>query len=178
MAYREPEGRPMNMKFLSSLQSMPLKDRQRLLALGLVLLALMLWTWQLSPAFKTLRDMPAQLAQLQDQTQKLKLMQAQAQALQKSPRVQAKDARMLLQKVATENLDNGARLNIEGTRATLTISSVSAESLAQFLALARTQAQALPIEAQLQKFTDAGAPKTNTPADLWRGTLILSLPGG
>jgi len=178
MAYREPEGRPMNMKFLSSLQSMPLKDRQRLLALGLVLLALMLWTWQLSPAFKTLRDMPAQLAQLQDQTQKLKLMQEQAQALQKSPRVQAKDARTLLQKVATENLDNGARLNIEGTRATLTISRVSAESLAQFLALARTQAQALPIEAQLQKFTDAGAPKTNTPADLWRGTLILSLPGG
>jgi general secretion pathway protein M len=168
----------MSMKFLSSLQSLPPKDRQRLLALALVLLALILWTWQISPALKTLRDMPAQLAQLQDQTQQLKLMQAQAQALQKSPRIQAKDARTLLQKVATENLDNGARLNIEGSRATLTISRVSAESLAQFLALARTQAQALPIEAQLQKFTDAGATKTNTPADLWRGTLILSLPGG
>ena len=168
----------MSMKFLSSLQSMPLKDRQRLLALGLVLLALMLWTWQISPALKTLRDMPAQLAQLQDQTQKLKLMQAQAHALQKSPRVQAKDARTLLQKVATDHLGNGARINIEGTRATLTLSRVSAESLAQFLALARTQAQALPIEAQLQKFTDAGATKTNTPTDLWRGTLILSLPGG
>jgi general secretion pathway protein M len=168
----------MSMKFLSSLQSLPPKDRQRLLALALVLLALILWTWQISPALKTLRDMPAQLAKLQDQTQQLKLMQAQAQALQKSPRVQAKDARTLLQKVATENLDNGARLNIEGSRATLTISRVSAESLAQFLALARTQAQALPIEAQLQKFTDAGATKTNTPADLWRGTLILSLPGG
>jgi general secretion pathway protein M len=168
----------MSMKFLSSLQSLPPKDRQRLLALALVLLALILWTWQISPALQTLRDMPDQLAQLQDQTQQLKLMQAQAQALQKSPRVQAKDARTLLQKVATENLDNGARLNIEGSRATLTISRVSAESLAQFLALARTQAQALPIEAQLQKFTDAGATKTNTPADLWRGTLILSLPGG
>lgn len=168
----------MSMKFLSSLQSLPPKDRQRLLALALVLLALILWTWQISPALKTLRDMPAQLAQLQDQTQQLKFMQAQAQALQKSPRIQAKDARTLLQKVATENLDNGARLNIEGSRATLTISRVSAESLAQFLALARTQAQALPIEAQLQKFTDAGATKTNTPADLWRGTLILSLPGG
>jgi general secretion pathway protein M len=168
----------MSMKFLSSLQSLPPKDRQRLLALALVLLSLILWTWQISPALKTLRDMPAQLAQLQDQTQQLKLMQAQAQALQKSPRVQAKDARTLLQKVATENLDNGARLNIEGSRATLTISRVSAESLAQFLALARTQAQALPIEAQLQKLTDAGATKTNTPADLWRGTLILSLPGG
>jgi general secretion pathway protein M len=105
-------------------------------------------------------------------------MQAQAQALQKSPRLQVNEARSLLQKVATETLGNGARLNIEGTRATLTLSRVSADSLAQFLALSRTQAQALPIEAQLQKFTEPGAPKTSTPSELWRGALILSLPGG
>jgi general secretion pathway protein M len=168
----------MSMKFLSSLQTMPQRDRQRLLALGVVLLVLMLWSWNLSPALNTLREMPSQLAQLQDQTQKLRLMQAQAQALQKSPRLQVNEARSLLQKVATETLGNGARLNIEGTRATLTLSRVSADSLAQFLALSRTQAQALPIEAQLQKFTEPGAPKTSTPSELWRGALILSLPGG
>jgi general secretion pathway protein M len=84
----------------------------------------------------------------------------------------------MLQKAAAETLGNGARLNIEGTRATLTLSSVSAESMAQFLALARTQAQALPIEAQLQKFTEPAASKTANPSDLWRGALILSLPGG
>jgi hypothetical protein len=50
--------------------------------------------------------------------------------------------------------------------------------MAQFLALARTQAQALPIEAQLQNFTEPAASKTANPSDLWRGALILSLPGG
>jgi general secretion pathway protein M len=168
----------MSFQFLNRFQGLPQKDRQRLLALGLVLLALMLWTWCLAPALKTLREMPPKLAQLQDQTQSLKRMQAQAQALQKSPRLQTSDARSVLQKVSAETLGSGARLSIEGTRATLTLSRVSAESMAQFLALARTQAQSLPIEAQLHKFTDAGASKANSPPELWRGSLILSLPGG
>ncbi len=60
-------------------------------------------------------------------------------------------------------------LNLEASRATLTLNNVSAEALAQFLAAARTQAQAMPIEAKLQKN------KTGT-VEVWRGTLILSLP--
>ena len=168
----------MSMKYLSSFQALPQKDRQRLVALGLVLLALMLWTWNLSPALKTLREVPLQLTQLQDQTQKLKLMQAQAQAFQKSPRLPTREAGLLLQKAAAETLASGARLNIEGTRATLTLSSVSAESLAQFLAVVRTQAQVLPIEAHLQKFSDPAATQKTAAPELWRGTMVLSLPGG
>jgi general secretion pathway protein M len=168
----------MSMKYLSSFQALPQKDRQRLVALGLVLLALMLWTWNLAPALKTLREVPLQLTQLQDQTQKLKLMQAQAQAFQKSPRLPTREASLLLQKAAAETLASGARLNIEGTRATLTLSSVSAESLAQFLAVVRTQAQVLPIEAHLQKFSDPAATQKTAAPELWRGTMVLSLPGG
>ena len=168
----------MSMKYLSSFQALPQKDRQRLVALGLVLLALMLWTWNLAPALKTLREVPLQLTQLQDQTQKLKLMQAQAQAFQKSPRLPTREAGLLLQKAAAETLASGARLNIEGTRATLTLSSVSAESLAQFLAVVRTQAQDLPIEAHLQKFSDPAATQKTAAPELWRGTMVLSLPGG
>lgn len=167
----------MSMKYLSSFQALPQKDRQRLVALGLVLLALMLWTWNLAPALKTLREVPLQLTQLQDQTQKLKLMQAQAQAFQKSPRLPTREAGLLLQKAAAETLASGARLNIEGTRATLTLSSVSAESLAQFLAVVRTQAQVLPIEAHLQKFSDPAATQKTAAPELWRGTMVLSLPG-
>jgi len=168
----------MSMKYLSNFQALPQKDRQRLVALGLVLLALMLWTWNLAPALKTLREVPLQLTQLQDQTQKLKLMQAQAQAFQKSPRLPTREAGLLLQKAAAETLASGARLNIEGTRATLTLSSVSAESLAQFLAVVRTQAQVLPIEAHLQKFSDPAATQKTAAPELWRGTMVLSLPGG
>ena len=75
------------MKLLTIFQALPEKDRQRLLGLAAVFLALMLWTWNLAPALKTLREVPLQLSQLDAQTQQLKAMQTQAQTLQKSPRI-------------------------------------------------------------------------------------------
>jgi len=166
------------MKLLNSFQALPEKDRQRLWGLGALFLALMLWTWNLAPALKTLREVPVQLAQLDAQTQQLKAMQAQVQTLQKSPRIKTNEASTLLQQAATERLGAGARLNMEGSRATLTLSGVSADSLAQFLSVARTQSQAMPIEAHLQKYTGSGAATKDNHKELWRGALILSLPGG
>ena len=177
MAHRGHEGRVLSMKFLNTFQALPDKDRQRLLVLASVFLSLMLWTWNLAPALKTLREVPPQLSQLDAQTQQLKAMQAQAQTLQKSPRIKSNEAASLLQNAASEVLGNGARLNIEGTRATLTLSGVSADSLAQFVALARTQSQTMPIEAHLQKFSASGSASKDS-KELWRGALILSLPGG
>ena len=165
------------MKFFNTLQALPEKDRQRLWVLAAIFLALMLWTWNLAPALKTLREVPVQLSQLDAQTQQLKAMQAQAQALQKSPRIKPNEASRLLQNAAAEMLGGGARLNFEGSRATLTLSGVSADSLTQFLAAARTQSQAMPIEAHLQKFSASGAANKDS-KELWRGALILSLPGG
>ena len=177
MAHCGPEGGALSMKFFNTLQALPKKDRQRLGGLAAVFMALMLWTWNLAPALKTLREVPLQLTQLDAQTQQLKAMQAQAQTLQKSPRIKPNEAASLLQKAASEVLGNGARLNIEGSRATLTLSGVSADSLAQFVALARTQSQAMPIEAHLQKFSASGSASKDS-KELWRGALILSLPGG
>jgi general secretion pathway protein M len=167
----------VSMKFLNSFQALPEKDRQRLLGLGVLLVVLLLWTWNLAPALKTLREVPVQLTQLDAQTQQLKAMQAQVQTLQKSPRIKINEATTLLQQAASERLGAGARLNMEGSRATLTLSGVSADSLAQFLSVARTQSQAMPIEAHLQKYTSAGAANKDN-KELWRGALILSLPGG
>ena len=177
MAHRGLEGRVLSMKFFNIFQALPEKDRQRLLILAAVFLALMLWTWNLAPALKTLREVPLQLSQLDGQTQQLKAMQTQVQTLQKSPRIKSNEASSLLQKTASDVLGSGARLNIEGSRVTLTLSGVSADSLAQFVALARTQSQAMPIEAHLQKFSAAGSPNKDR-QELWRGALILSLPGG
>lgn len=177
MAHRGHEGRVLSMKFLNIFQALPDKDRQRLLVLAAVFLALMLWTWNLAPALKILREVPLQLSQLDTQTQQLKAMQAQAQALQKSPRIKPNEASRLLQNAAAEMLGGGARLNLESSRATLTLSGVSADSLTQFLAVARTQSQAMPIEAHLQKFSASGSANKDS-KELWRGALILSLPGG
>jgi general secretion pathway protein M len=121
---------------------------------------------------KTLREVPPQVARLDGQTQTLKTLQTQAQALQKSPRLNASDATSLLQQSSRELLGTGAQLTIQGARASLTLTGVSADNLAQFLATARTQSHALPIEAHLQKFTGTGA----NAKELWRGAIILNLP--
>ena len=151
------------------IQSLPEKDRKLIQYLALALAFSLLWFWNIAPALKTYQEAPLQLAQLERQTENLKALQAQALALQKAPRVKVQNVGAVLQQSLTEILGNSAKLNLEASRATLTLNNVSAEALAQFLAAARTQAQAMPIEAKLQKN------KTGT-VEVWRGTLILSLP--
>ena len=155
----------MSFEFLKAFKQAPDKDRLRLQWAAVVLGAILLWTFGLAPALQTLRDVPPQLTQLAAQTQTLKAMQAQAQALQNSPRLSPVDAAALLQQSVSDVLGSGARMTTEGTRVTLTLSGVSADNLAQFLAMARSKSHALPIEARLQKAKE-----------LWRGTLVLNLP--
>jgi len=165
MAHHACEGDAMSFEFLKAFKQVPDKDRLRLQWAAVVLGAILLWTFGLAPALQTLRDVPPQLTQLAAQTQTLKAMQAQAQALQNSPRLSPVDAAALLQQSVSDVLGSGARMTTEGTRVTLTLSGVSADNLAQFLAMARSKSHALPIEAHLQKAKE-----------LWRGTLVLNLP--
>lgn len=151
------------------IQSLPEKDRKLIQYLALALVFSLLWFWNIAPALKTYQEAPNQLAQLERQTENLKALQAQALALQKAPRVKVQNVGAVLQQSSTEILGNSTKLNLEASRATLTLNNVSPEALAQFLAVARAQAHAMPIEAKLQKN------KTGT-VEVWRGTLILSLP--
>lgn len=160
----------MNQALIQAFKNLPDTDRQKLKWLALFLGVILLWTFNLAPALKTWRETPQQLEALELQTQRLKQMQAQAQTLQKAPRLSTADAGASLVQRAAEVLGSGARLNIEGARATLTLTGVSADSLAQFLASARTQALALPIEAHLQKSKGKAA------QPVWQGTVVLSLP--
>jgi hypothetical protein len=116
----------------SHLQALPEKDRTRIQLLGLVFIGILLWFGNIAPAWKAYQEAPLQLAQLEKQTESLKALQAQAIPLQKAPRIKVQDATALLQQSTTEILGNGAKLNLEATRATLTLTSVSAEGLAQF----------------------------------------------
>jgi general secretion pathway protein M len=159
----------MNSEWLKRLMALPDKDRQRLKYLALGLFLSLLWFWNIAPALKTYREAPQQLAQLELQSHYLKSLQTQAVALQKAPRMNAQNASAALQQTATEILGSSAKLNVEAGRATLNLTPTSADTLAQFLASARVKAYALPVEAQLQKTKTADQ-------ELWRGTLILSLP--
>jgi len=159
----------MNSEWLKRLMALPDKDRQRMKYLALGLFLSLLWFWNIAPALKTYREAPQQLAQLELQSHYLKSLQTQAVALQKAPRMNAQNASAALQQTATEILGSSAKLNVETGRATLNLTPTSADTLAQFLASARIKAYALPVEAQLQKTKTADQ-------ELWRGTLILSLP--
>lgn len=159
----------MMTKWRSMFQALPDKDRQRLQYLAAAMLCTLLWFLNISPALQTYQQAPLQLARLEQQSETLKALQLQAMALQKAPRIKAQDASAVLPQIMASTLGSGAKLNLEATRATFQVSSVSAEALAQFLEAARNQAHALPTEAHLQKF------KAGT-QDKWRGTLILNLP--
>jgi len=159
----------MNSEWQKRLMALPDKDRQRMKYLALGLFLSLLWFWNIAPALKTYREAPQQLAQLELQSHYLKSLQTQAVALQKAPRMNAQNASAALQQTATEILGSSAKLNVEAGRATLNLTPTAADTLAQFLASARIKAYALPVEAQLQKTKTADQ-------ELWRGTLILSLP--
>ena len=160
---------------------------QTLLRWGAALvMAASVWWLMVAPALRTLREAPAQQAALDAQWQQLKELQAQAQSLQQQPRMGQTEALRALQKASTELLGTSAQVQTVGDRSTVTLKAVPAEALALWLAQARMQARAVPVQAQLQR--SAGADKampgpatasanpSNLAAPAWSGSVVLSLP--
>lgn len=145
-----------------------LAPREKLLsaaAAGLVLLALLWWV-VLGPALAVLRTADAQHRALDAQLQRMRGLQAQAQALQSQPRQSHDESLRLLETSVRQRLGTSARMQIAGDRVTLTLTATPADALAQWLTQARVNARALPSEARL----------TRNPAGAWDGTLVLTLP--
>ena len=165
---------------------------QRLLSFGAVLLAMaVMWWLALAPALRTVREAPAQQAALDAQWQELKDLQAQAQSLQQQPRMTQAEALRALQNSTTQLLGNSAQIQTLGERSTVTLKAVPAPALASWLAQVRTQARAVPVQAQLLRSAadkvTAGPegkatnpPSANAPsmpnAIMWSGSVVLSLP--
>jgi general secretion pathway protein M len=167
-----------------------------LLGVGaLVLLLAGLWGLALAPALRTWQEAPAQQARLDAQTQTLQRLQAQAKSLQKSTLISRNESVQWLEK-STSELGSGAKISVQGERATLSLEAAPPEAVARWLTSARERALALPIQAQLQHSTGANglpakgknkpdnttginntAPNSSGPnAVLLRGTVVLRLP--
>ena len=146
---------------------------RRSIALAAAVLALaLLWWLALAPALATLRAAPAQRADLQAQAQQMQRWQREAEALQAQPRLARDTAVAALEAATRQRLGSAAQLSVAGERAQLTLKSVSAQDLADWLADVRASARAVPLDARLSRSGDAapGAPVH------WSGTLSLSLP--
>ncbi|MES2608654.1 MAG: type II secretion system protein GspM [Pseudomonadota bacterium] len=119
-------------------------------AAALVGLALVWWVG-ISPALQTLRTAPKRHAELDTQLQRMRSLQAEAQQLQATPRSSTGDATGALRNGLTQRMGTAAQLNVAGDRATVTLKAAPADALAQWLALARSNARAVPIEARLTR---------------------------
>ena len=148
------------------------------LALGLLALALV-WSVGVAPAWRQMQQGQAQTQALQTQWQSLQALQAQVGALKGQSRVRPDDAARLLQ-TSVATLGPSASLVVNGDMATVQIKGASAAALSTWLAQARTQAQALPVQARLSRLgttsptgTTGNLGAANTP-----GTSLAVAPVG
>lgn len=147
-------------------QGLGARDR-RLAALAAALVgAFLVWTFAVQPAWRTLRDAPAQRDALDLQLQEMRALAAEVQQLRGAPALSTDQSAAAL-RAASERLGPKARLSLQGDRAVLTLNGVSSGQLREWLAEARAGARARPVEAQLSR----GAQGFN-------GSVVLSLGGG
>lgn len=144
----------------------PREQRSLTLAAWVVLLAVV-WGLLLAPALRTLKSVEAQRTALNAELERMQALQLRATQLQAKPAVAPQDSVKALQ-AAVAALGTSARLQLLGEQATLTLTQVDAQSLAQWLS-PKTSAGIAPAEAQLQR--DTGTTKA-----LWSGTLVFRLP--
>ena len=134
-------------------------------AVAVVAIALV-WMLLLGPALSTLNSAEQQRRALDTQLQRMRSLQAQAQALQSQPKQGGEEALRLLDLSVRQRLGTTARMATMGDRVTLTLTGTQPDALAQWLTQARVNARALPGEAHLLRNSSG----------LWEGTVVLTLP--
>jgi len=185
------------MKWLESLEARwqawwpelePREQRLILIAATVIVLAFVWWV-ALAPALRTLSAAPAEHARLDAQLQQMTALQTQAKALQSQPRASREDAMRALETSVRQNLGPNAQIQNAGAAENVTIAvrNAPADSLAQLLTQARSNARAVPREVHLTRSTQQQqnaaptpgqppAPVSGPPRVRWDGTLVMSLP--
>ena len=142
------------------------RDRRLALLALAVIGAFLVWTVAIQPAWRTLRDAPAQRDLLDLQLQEMRALATEAQQLRNAPALSTEQSAIAL-RAASERLGPKARLSVQGDRAVLTLNGVSSAQLREWLAEARAGARARPVEAQLSR----GAQGFN-------GSVVLTIGAG
>jgi general secretion pathway protein M len=141
------------------------RERQALGVVLLVLVLLFVWLLLVLPAWRTVRDAPAQIDRIDRQLQQVQSTAAEVRTLRAIAPVSSTQAAAAL-KAATDRLGERARLSLQGERATLTFAGVETDDLAAWLNEVRSAARARPIEASLARVGQG-----------YSGTLSVTLGG-
>lgn len=147
-----------------------LAPRERILvALAtLVVGAGALWWVALQPAIKTLREAPATRSALEQQLQQVQLIEQQVKSIESLAPIAREEALRQIESSTKIRLGANSQVTVQGERVVVSVKSVTAEALADWLIQVRVNARAMPSQVQLRR-TTAVAPA------LWEGSISLSL---
>jgi len=126
------------------------RERRAVIVVLAVLAVLVVWSLLIQPAWRSARAAPAVLDQLDSELQQMQRVAAESRVLRAVVPVSQAQAGAAL-KAASDRLGDKAKLNLQGDRATLTLTGISPEALRAWLNEARSGARARPIEATLQR---------------------------
>jgi general secretion pathway protein M len=126
------------------------RERRAVVLVLSVLALLVVFSLFIQPAWRTASAAPAQLDQLDGELQQMQRVAAESRVLRAVSPVSQTQAGAAL-KAASERLGDKAKLNLQGDRATLSLTGISPEALRGWLNEARSGARARPVEATLQR---------------------------
>lgn len=153
----------------TALERLSPRERNAVIATAWVAGLFLIWWLALAPAIQTLRQAPAQHAQVDAQLASLRAMASTAEAVRAQntaqPMGRTEALRALEESMTT--LGETGQLNVVGDRPTVILRGTPPEALATWLARVRLNARLTPVEAQLSGDT--------TPVS-WSGSLVLAGP--
>ena len=118
------------------------------------------------PAWKTLQQTPVQLREVNAVLEDMQRQAAEVKTLRQMPVVPPAQAEAALRS-ATERLGEGAKIRVLPDRTVVTLTKVAGADLAQWLAEARANARARPVEANFAQIEPG----------VYSGTISVVLPG-
>lgn len=123
-----------------------------------------LWWVLLAPALRVVRTSSVHSAQQAKQLERMRTMQAQAIELQKQPSINSAESQQKLMQL-TQDMIGADSITVQGAQAVITLKNVQPHVLSDWLLQARTQARALPAQAQIEQSATG-----------WAGQIVMRLP--
>jgi general secretion pathway protein M len=144
----------------------------------------------ISPALRTLNSAQQQRAEVAQQVVQMRALQQRAQELQKTKPLSRDESIRSLQSI-TPTGNPALQMTIQGDRVLVQLKNLSASQLANWLAQARSNAQALPDEVHISRSATSSVSSSSSVSALsgvnangntanataaWDGQIILRLP--
>lgn len=150
-------------------QKLSPRERAGVLVAVTVVGAGLLWAGWIAPAVTTLRQAPAQHAQLDAQLQTMQSLAEQARQMAGQPMLNRDDSLRALEQATSRHFGNPGALKVTGDQASVTLPVTPAATVGNWLADVRSNARLSPVNARL---TQTAPP----PAAAWQGSVTFALP--